>query len=225
MDALILAAGRGERMRPLTDRTPKPLLAAGGQSLIERHVQALTRAGIKRLVVNHAHLGEQIIAHLGTGRRFGTSIRYSPEPPGALDTGGGIVNALRLLGSDPFLVVNGDIWTDFDFRTLPGEFAGQAWLVLVSNPPHHPGGDFRLHHGLVLDLAADQGTPLTFSGVGLYRRALFADLAPGRFPLAPILRRAIANREVHGLHFTGAWYDVGTPARLETLQRRLATAT
>ena len=222
---MILAAGRGERMRPLTDRTPKALLAAGGQSLIERHVRALVAAGIRRLVVNHAHLGEQIVTRLGDGSSFGVTIRYSREPAGALETGGGIVQALPLLDSDPFLVVNADIWTDFDFRSLPGDFPGLACLVLVDNPSHHPGGDFRLHRDRVHELAADLGTALTFSGIGLYRRALFAEQKPGKYPLAPILHHAIAAGLVNGMHYTGTWTDVGTPARLRDLQQRLAATT
>lgn len=223
MDALILAAGRGERMRPLTDRVPKPLLTAGGQTLIERHVRALVGAGVTHLVVNHAHLGRQIEDHLGTGARFGAAIRYSPEPAGALETGGGIVNALPLLQSDPFLVLNADIWTDFDFRELPDDFAGLAWLLLVDNPPQHRGGDFRLHHGRVHELSAAHGMPLTFSGIGLYRRALFAGHGPGKYPLAPILRAAMGDDMVSGRHYTGEWWDVGTPDRLQTLRQRLAS--
>ena len=223
MDALILAAGRGERMRPLTDRVPKPLLAAGGQTLIERHVHALVGAGVKRLVVNLAHLGQQIEEHLGDGERFGAAIRYSPEPAGALETGGGIVNALPLLRSDPFLVLNADIWTDFDFRELPTDFGGLAWLLLVDNPPQHPDGDFRLHDGRVHELSAARGTPLTFSGIGCYRRALFAGHAPGRYPLAPILRAAMGAGMVSGQHYSGEWWDVGTLDRLQALRQRLAT--
>lgn len=225
MDALILAAGRGERMRPLTDRVPKALLTVDGQTLIERHVRALVTAGITRLVVNHAHLGMQIEEHLGNGERFGAAIRYAPEPAGALETGGGIVNALPLLESDPFLVLNADIWTAFDFHDLPPDFAGLAWLLLVDNPPQHRDGDFRLQAGRVHELSAESGIALTFSGIGLYRRSLFAGRARGRYPLAPILRAAMAEGMVSGRHYSGEWWDVGTPARLEALRQRLLTAT
>jgi len=219
MRALILAAGRGERMRPLTDTIPKPLLAVGGRPLIEWHLQALAEAGIREVVINHAWLGEQIEAALGDGERFGLRIRYSPEPPGALETAGGIVNALPLLGEAPFLVVNGDIWTDYPFTRLPREPGrGQAHLVLVDNPSHHPQGDFHLAAGRV----QAEGTPrLTFSGIGLYSPALFAGLEPGRRPLAPVLREAMARGRVIGEHYGGRWFDIGTPERLARLDAEL----
>lgn len=218
MKAMILAAGRGERMRPLTDATPKPLLRAGGRALIEYHLDNLLRAGITDIVINHAHLGAQIEAALGDGSRYGAHIAYSPEPEGALETGGGIVQALPLLGDGPFLVVNGDIWTDFDYRALPQDIAGLAWLVLVDNPEHHAAGDFHLREGRVFA----EGEPrLTFSGIGLYRAALFAGCMPGKFPLAPLLRAAMARGEVQGLHYTGRWWDIGTPQRLADLDRLL----
>lgn len=218
MHAMILAAGRGERMRPLTDTTPKPLLRAGGRALIEYHLDNLVRAGIADIVVNHAHLGAQIEAALGDGARYGARIVYSPEPEGALETGGGIQRALPLLGDGPFLVVNGDIWTDFDYATLPRDFAGLAYLVLVDNPAHHPAGDFCLRDGCVTD---DDGPRLTFSGIGLYRAALFAGCTPGQFPLAPVLRAAMARGAVRGMHYTGRWWDIGTPQRLAELDRML----
>lgn len=218
MKAMILAAGRGERMRPLTDTTPKPLLRAGGRTLIEYHLDNLVRAGITDIVINHAHLGAQIEAALGDGARYGARIVYSPEPEGALETGGGIQRALPLLGDGPFLVVNGDIWTDFDYACLPRDFAGDAYLVLVDNPAHHLAGDFCLRDGCVTE---DGGARLTFSGIGLYRATLFAGCLPGAFPLAPLLRAAMARGEVRGTHYTGRWWDIGTPQRLTELDRLL----
>jgi MurNAc alpha-1-phosphate uridylyltransferase len=211
MKAMILAAGRGERMRPLTDSTPKPLLRIGGQMLIEHHVHALARAGISELVINHAHLGEQIVRALGDGSAYGVSIRYSHEHDAALDTGGGIFNALPLLGEAPFLVVNADIWTDFDFSGLPQDIEGLAHLVMVDNPPQHPEGDFSLSEGRL----SQQGPAmLTYSGIGVYRPELFAGCSPGAFPLAPLLRAAMDQGRVTGEHFSGSWFDIGTPERL-----------
>lgn len=218
MRALILAAGRGERMRPLTDTTPKPLLKAGGRRLIEYHIEALAAAGITELVINHAHLGAQIEAALGEGERYGVRIRYSPEGT-ALETGGGILHALPLLGPAPFLVINGDIWTDFPFSHLPPVPRGLAHLVLVDNPPHHPEGDFALVRGVVQPAGGPQ---FTFAGIGLYRPELFAGCRSGRFPLAPLLREAIAQRQVHGEHYRGRWTDIGTPERLAALEAELA---
>lgn len=215
---MILAAGRGERMRPLTDRVPKPLLPVAGKPLIEYHIAALARAGVESLVVNHAHLGEQIVAALGDGSRFGIPIVYSAEPPGALETGGGIARALPLLGSGPFLVVNGDIWTEYDFAGLMQSPPGLAHLVLVPNPPQHPTGDFVLDGERV---AAGPGDSLTFSGIGLYRPELFAGSPAGAFPLAPLLRAAMVRGEVSGECYQGAWYDIGTPERLAGLDRQL----
>ncbi|HUT40132.1 MAG TPA: nucleotidyltransferase family protein [Gammaproteobacteria bacterium] len=211
MKAMILAAGRGERMRPLTDRTPKALLRVGGQTLLEHHVHALARAGITELVINHAHLGEQIVRALGDGAAYGVAIRYSPETGAALETGGGVFNALPLLGAAPFLVVNADIWTDFDFTGLPRDIDGLAHLVMVDNPPQHPDGDFSLSAGR---LAQRGPAMLTFSGIGVYRPALFDGCAAGAFPLAPLLRKAMDAGQVSGEHYTGRWYDIGTPQRL-----------
>ncbi len=211
MKAMLLAAGRGERMRPLPDSTPKTLLRIGGQTLIEHHIHALVRAGITELVINHAHLGEQIVRALGDGSAYGVSIQYSPEQGAALETGGGIFNALPLLGEAPFLVVNADIWTDFDFAGLPQDVDALAHLVMVDNPPQHPAGDFSLSEGRL----AQQGPAmLTFSGIGLYRPELFAGCTPGAFPLAPLLRAAMDEEQVTGEHFTGGWFDIGTPERL-----------
>jgi len=220
MKAMILAAGRGERMRPLTDTTPKPLLRAGGRMLIEYHLDNLLRAGITDIVINHAHLGAQIEAALGDGSRYGAHIRYSPEPEGALETGGGIFQALPLLGSEPFLVVNGDVWTDYPFARLPTGPAGLAHLVLVGNPPHHPQGDFALTDDGRVEECGPQR--LTFSGISVLRPELFARCGPGRFPLGPLLRRAMAVRQVNGEHYTGGWRDIGTPQRLAELDRELS---
>ena len=221
MKAMILAAGRGERMRPYTDLTPKPLLSVGGRRLIEYHLNALAGIGLSDIVINHAHLGQQIEAVLGDGRRYGVSIHYSAEGEQGLETGGGIFNALPLLGHDPFIVVNGDIWTDYPFARLPRQPQGLAHLVLVDNPEFKDGGDFMLdQHGHVRN---DDGTSLTFSGIAVYRPELFAACQAGVFPLAPLLRQAIARGQVSGEHYPGQWVDVGTPQRLQALQDWLAS--
>lgn len=220
MKAMILAAGRGERMRPLTDHLPKPLLTAGGRCLIEYHIAALVGIGITEIVINHAHLGAQIEATLGDGSRYGARILYSPEGVMGLETAGGIFNALPLLGDGPFTVVNGDIWTDYPFQQLPREPGGLAHLVLVDNPPHHSKGDFVLREGKVSAPGEGDAT-LTFSGIGVYRPALFAGCTPGRFPLAPLLRKAMEAGRVSGEHYTGGWVDVGTPQRLRELDESL----
>lgn len=216
MKAMLLAAGRGERMRPLTDATPKPLLRIGGQTMIERHIHALARAGITEMVINHAHLGEQLVAALGDGHAYGVGIAWSAESGGALDTGGGIFNALPLLGEAPFLVVNTDIWTDFPFASLPAEIDGLAHLVMVDNPAHHAEGDFSLSAGR---LSQRGPAMLTFSGIGVYRPALFANCNPGAFPLAPLLRQAMDSDQVSGEYYRGSWFDIGTPERLEAVNR------
>jgi MurNAc alpha-1-phosphate uridylyltransferase len=209
-------------MRPLTDVTPKPLLRVGKLRLIEYHLYALASSGIKDIVVNHAHLGEQITRALGDGSGYGLRIAYSAEPEGALETAGGIVKALPLLNSDPFIVVNGDIWTDYPFDQLPPKPEGLAHIVLVDNPAHHSGGDFLLAGAKVSEIRPDRpGMRLTFSGIGIYRRALFAHLAPGRIPLAPILREAMAREQVTGEHYRGGWIDIGTPERLAELDAEL----
>ncbi len=225
MRAMILAAGRGERMRPLTDATPKPLLLAGGKPLIVWHIEALVRAGIRDLVVNHAHLGRMIEAALGDGARFGARIAWSPEAE-ALETAGGIANALPLLGDGPFLVVNGDIACDCDFAPLAARAQTLrasgllAHLLLVPNPPHHPQGDFVLREGRVV--SGNEGR-LTFSGIGLYEPALFAGIARGaRARLAPLLRAAMDEGRVGGELHGGRWLDVGTPERLAQLDRELS---
>ncbi len=211
--AMILAAGRGERMRPLTDHTPKPLLEAGGKPLIVYPIEALANAGVRRIVINHAHLGGQIEAALGDGCRWGVEIRYSPEQQ-ALETGGGICKALPLLGDDPFIVVNGDVWSDCDFSRLELAEGDLAHLVLVPNPAHHPEGDFVLREGRVYA----EGEPrVTFSGIGVYHPRLFKGCEPRPFPLASLLRRAMADRQVGGHLHPGRWMDVGTPQRLARL--------
>jgi MurNAc alpha-1-phosphate uridylyltransferase len=216
MKAMLLAAGRGERMRPLTDTIPKPLLRIGGQTMIERHIHALARAGFTELVINHAHLGAQLVAALGDGQAYGVDIAWSAEPAGALETGGGIFNALPLLGDGAFLVVNADVWTDFPFARLPVEIDSLAHLVMVDNPTHHPGWDFSLSTG---HLAQRGPAMLTFSGIGVYRPELFAGCSPGAFPLAPLLRRAMDAGQVSGEHYRGSWFDIGTPDRLEAVNR------
>lgn len=219
MKAMILAAGRGERMRPLTDTTPKPLLKVGDRTLIEHHLTALARAGFREVVVNTGHLGAQIEAALGGGDRHGVRIIYSREDAAILDTGGGIHNALPLLGSAPFLVVNGDVFTDFAFERLPADPVGLAHLVLVPNPPQHPHGDFALQGDAVISAGAAR---FTFSGIGVYRPQLFADCRPGVFPLAPLLRQAMSAGQVSGELYEGTWRDVGTPARLQALDAELS---
>ena len=222
--AMILAAGRGERMRPLTDHTPKPLLEVGGKSLIARHLDKLADAGFREVTINHAHLGEKIEAAVGDGRRWGLRVRYSPEPR-ALETAGGIRQALPLIGAHVFAVVNADVYSDYDYaglaramrQLLAGEM--QAHLVLVDNPPHNPRGDF------VLDgaRASDAGDPrLTFSGMGAYRAPLFEPLAAGeKHALAPLLRGQMAQGRVSAEHYHGRWTDVGTPERLAELDAQL----
>jgi MurNAc alpha-1-phosphate uridylyltransferase len=214
MRAMLLAAGRGERMRPLTDKTPKPLLRIGGQMLIEHHIHALARAGITELVINHAWLGNLIERALGNGAAYGVHIEYSPEGETGLETGGGILRALPLLGTQPFLVVNADIWSDYDFSVLPREPEGLAHLVMVDNPPHHPQGDFSLVAG---QLAQHGPLMLTFSGIGLYRPQLFAGCEAGVFPLAPLLRKTMDRGQVSGEYYAGKWFDIGTPERLESV--------
>ncbi|HHM06525.1 MAG TPA: nucleotidyltransferase family protein [Gammaproteobacteria bacterium] len=219
MKAMILAAGRGERMRPLTNTLPKPLLTVAGKPLIHYHIEALRAAGITRLVINLAYRGAQIQAALGDGSRFGVQIQYSHEGPQPLETGGGILHALALLGDQPFIVVNGDIWTNYSYARLPARPPGLAHLVLVDNPPHNPQGDFALRQGRVHD---GDGVRLTYSGIGVYRPELFSSCAAGRFPLAPLLRRAIARGRVSAEHYTGTWFDIGTPARLAEVEQRLS---
>ncbi|MDR3388674.1 MAG: nucleotidyltransferase family protein [Rudaea sp.] len=217
--ALIFAAGRGERMRPLTDATPKPLLRAGGRLLIEYHLQRLAAAGVREVAINTSHLAEQFPAALGDGSRWGLRIRYAYEGPEPLETGGGMLNALPLLGDAPFIAVNGDIWTEFDFSALPQNPAGLAHLVMVDNPEHHARGDFVLREGRL----RDEGDPrLTFAGIGVYRPELLAGQVPGKFSIVPILREAMRAGEVVGEYFRGRWSDIGTPQRLAQLNGQSA---
>ena len=222
MKAMILAAGRGERMRPLTDTTPKPLLMAGGKPLIVWHLERLAACGFRDVVINHAHLGDRIEAALGDGRAFGLSIRYSPEPPGALETAGGIAHALPLLGNEPFLVVNGDVWCDWDFRRAHTLTHQRAHLVFVDNPPQHAGGDFCLD-GETVRYAADRvGPTYTYAGTGIFAPEFFTDVPDGAvMKLRPLLDAAIARRELSGEHHAGRWVDVGTPERLAQLDQEL----
>jgi len=222
MRAMILAAGRGQRMRPLTDTTPKPLLTVGGRTLIERRIDALVRAGFKDLVINLGWLGDQIERHLGDGRRLGAAIRYSHEPPGALETAGGIRHALPLLGDAPFLVVNADVECDFALETLRGLAPdGLAHLVMIDNPDHHREGDFALVAGRL----QHAGTPrLTYSGIGVFRPALFEPLAPGVRALRPVLDEAVSAGRVEGRRHSGRWTDIGTPERLKALDRACGSA-
>ncbi|NJD05005.1 MAG: nucleotidyltransferase family protein [Methylococcaceae bacterium] len=220
MKAMILCAGRGERLRPLTDHTPKPLLQAGGRPLVEHTLIALAAAGIDQIVINTAHLGGMIRDYLGDGRRFGVDIVYSDESDGVLETGGGIHRALPLLASDePFLVVNGDIGCDYPYSRLLNRAVDLAHLVLVTNPPHHPAGDFGLVGERVIDAGAHPRH--TFAGIGLYRAELFRDCQPGRFPLAPLLRQAMGQQRVSGEHYPGFWMDIGTAERLAEFDARL----
>jgi N-acetyl-alpha-D-muramate 1-phosphate uridylyltransferase len=227
--ALIFAAGLGERMRPLTNHTPKPLLMAGGKPLIVWHLEKLAAMDVRYVVINTSHLAEQFPEALGDGARWGLRIRYAYEGPTPLETGGGMLNALDLLGSDPFLTISGDVWTNADFAALPAEPAGLGHLLMVDNPPHHPSGDFALDaQGRVLD-----ETPrLTYSGIGVFRRELLHDwrtvvdtdgahAKPPRFKLRPLLERAMAQGQLHGSHHRGAWTDVGTPQRLAELEHQL----
>jgi N-acetyl-alpha-D-muramate 1-phosphate uridylyltransferase len=223
MRAMILAAGRGERMRPLTDHTPKPLLAVGGKPLIVWHIERLAQAGFKQLVINHAYLGQQIEDTLGDGARWGVSIQYSPEKT-ALETAGGIAKAIHLLTDDgknyaPFLVVNGDVFTEVDFASARLQPNILAHLVMVDNPPQHPNGDFCLQDGL---LQAEGEAKLTFSGIGIYAPSLFKEVEVGQpAKLAPLLKHAMAQGLVTGEHYQGVWHDIGTPERLMELDALL----
>ena len=225
MKAMVLAAGRGERMRPLTLERPKPLLEAGGVPLIVHHLRALRDAGCPDVVVNLSWLGEQIRAALGDGTAHGVRIAWSEEGPEPLETGGGIFRALPLLLPGPFLVVNGDVWTDVDYRTLgdalaPGDL---AHLVLVANPGHNPNGDFALDRGRIVEDAGPGIPRYTYSGVGVYRPELFDGCRDGIFKLAPLLRAAARAGRVGARVHLGAWMDIGTPERLADLDRKLRT--
>lgn len=219
---MVLAAGRGERMRPLTDDQPKPLLRVGGKRLIEYHLERLAAAGFREVVINTGWLGDKIEATLGSGERYGLAITYSHERPEALETGGGIFKALPLLGSAPFLLVNGDVWTDIDFGALRRDPPADSFahLVLVRNPPQHARGDFLLENGR---LSEGEGSRQTYSGVGIFRSRMFEGCQPGKFPLLPLLRRAIAQRALSGELHEGRWYDIGTTERLAALDALLTS--
>jgi MurNAc alpha-1-phosphate uridylyltransferase len=223
MKAFILAAGRGERMRPLTDHTPKPLLEAGGKPLIVWHLERLAAAGFRDIVINHAHLGCMIEKTLGDGSQWGLRIQYSPEPPGALETAGGIANALPLLDDQPFLVVNGDVYCDMDFCHFSGSTATGPHLVMVANPPHHAGGDFSLDGNRLIHANGEQ--TLTYAGIGVFAPSFFAEVKPGTvMKLRPLLDAAIAAGTLTGERFAGRWVDVGTPQRLAELDQELRAA-
>lgn len=219
MKAMVLAAGRGERMRPLTDQLPKPLLPVAGKPLIGYHLEALARAGVRDVVVNLSWLGAKIREALGNGARYGVRIAYSDEGPVPYETGGGIFAALPLLGPAPFLVVNGDVWSDIDFAALELDGEAHARLVLVPNPSHHPRGDFGLEQDDVVERESER---FTYSGIGVYRPEFFHGCEPGRFPLLPLLRRAIAARRVRGQVHHGEWSDIGSPERLAALEQQLS---
>jgi N-acetyl-alpha-D-muramate 1-phosphate uridylyltransferase len=222
MRAMILAAGRGERMRPLTDTRPKPLLEVGGKPLIQYHLEALAHAGIRDIVINLAWQGELIRGALGQGERLGVRIRYSEEPEGALETGGGILAALPLLGPDPFLVISGDIWTDFPLGSCIDRLAGGdvAHFVLAPNPAFHVEGDFGLESGRLLDRAPR----LTYANIGVLRAEFFAGRPAGRFPLAPLMFEWIRQGRVSGELYRGRWHNLGTPKQLTQLDAELRAA-
>lgn len=220
MKAMILAAGRGERMRPLTDAMPKPLLPVAGKPLIQHHIERLARAGVRELVINLAWKGAMLREALGSGERFGVRIAYSDEGERALETGGGIFNALPLLGDAPFLIVNGDVWTDVRFDMLVEKGLGRdlAHLVLVPNPPQHANGDFSLAGDRVIERS---GATATYSGVAVFTREFFAACSPGPFKLLPLFLAAISAGRLSGELYTGEWFDIGTPQRLEELDALL----
>ncbi|KEZ75663.1 N-acetylmuramate alpha-1-phosphate uridylyltransferase MurU [Salinisphaera hydrothermalis] len=221
MKAMILAAGRGERLRPLTDRVPKPLIDVGGQPLIGHHLRALAAAGLRDVVINVAYRGEQIQRALGDGRRYGLRIVYSLEEPGALDTGGGIAHALPLLGPAPFMLISSDVFSDIDYGALAAARAGaEAHLVLVDNPVHHARGDFGLRGERVVDAAPR----LTYAGVGVFAPHWFAGRSEPRFPLAAVLREAIDADAASGEHHRGRWIDVGRPSALAAARQGLSAA-
>jgi len=215
---MILAAGRGERLRPLTDSKPKPLVELGGRPLIEYHLQALAAAGFREIVINQGHLGDQLPAALGDGRRWGVRIHWSDEQPEALETGGGIFQALPLLGRGPFLVVNGDIWTRYDFSCLRAVKCDWAHLVMVPNPPHNRSGDFALTGARVRQKGPGMHT---FSGMAVYHPRLFAECRPGKFSVVPLLRAAMEDHIVTGELYCGDWNDIGTIERLQAIRAQL----
>ncbi|MFQ6004506.1 MAG: nucleotidyltransferase family protein [Woeseia sp.] len=213
---MILAAGRGERLRPITDELPKALVEVNGESLLERHLKALRESGVETVIINLGWLGEQIVQRAGSGSRFGLNIIYSPEYDNALETGGGIYRALPLLGSEPFWVINADTYTDFRLPEVRLDNDMLGHLILVPTPPDKNNIDFELQTGLIRNA---KSPALTFSGFGLYRPELFADQKPGRFPITPVLRRAADNGKLSGSLFEGLWEDVGTVERLKQLNQ------
>ncbi len=215
MRAMILAAGRGERLRPLTDSLPKPLVEVGGKPLIEHHLQALAKAGFREIVINQNHLGNMLRSALGDGERWDINIHWSNEQPEALETGGGIHQALPLLGSSPFLVVNGDIWTDYPYSRLRAIKCDWAHLVMIPNPVHNLGGDFTLLNARIRNEGGDK---LTFSGIGVYHPRLFDACTPGKFSVVPLLRSTMENHLVTGEIYKGVWEDIGTLERLEAVR-------
>lgn len=221
MKAMILAAGRGERMRHLTDNTPKPLLKLAGKALIEYSLEGLVKAGFTEIVINVAYLGQQILDYCGDGSRWGVSIQYSNEGETALETAGGIAKALPLLGAEPFLVVNADILFDYPLETLRQQRIDWAHLVMIDNPPHHPQGDFCLQAD---GLLSEQGQPkFTFSGIGVYHPAMFADVPVGEpLKLRPLLNAGMQQRRISGEYFNGLWLDIGTPERLQEIADRVS---
>ena len=225
MKVMLLAAGVGERMRPLTDRTPKPLLAVGAIPLIEHHIRRLADVGLTDLVINVSHLAAQIIEYCGDGSRWGVSIAYSPESE-PLETAGGIINAMPLLGDAPFMVVNGDVWTDYPFAQLAavglGAAASEAHLVLVDNPAQHPMGDYALSRQGILEIKEPTAMGLTYAGLGLYSPTFFTGVLAGKLAMRPLLDEAIPRGVVGGEYYPGQWVDVGTPQRLKDLDEMVS---
>ena len=231
MKALIFAAGKGERMRPLTHHTPKPLLAVGGKRLIEWHIEKLAACGVRDIVINTSWLAECFEPALGDGSRWNLSLHYSYEGTEPLDTGGGMLQALKIIGDETFIAVNGDIWSDADYSLLPKQIAGCAHLILVDNPAHNTKGDFMLDKSGCMH--SDGESKLTFSGIGIYQPKLLTNWrdvigevngaaeTPPRFKLAPLLRHAMYAGQISGEHHIGRWTDVGTPERLDELNRQL----
>ena len=222
MRAMILAAGRGERLRPLSDSVPKPLVEVGGKPLIEHHIQALAEAGFREIVINQGHLGDMLPPAIGDGSHWNITIHWSDEQPEALETGGGIHQALPLLGSSPFLVVNGDIWTDYPFSRLRAIKCDWAHLVMIPNPSQHPAGDFSLHNARIRNEGENL---LTFSGIGVYHPRLFDGCTAGKFSVVPLLRCAMENHLVTGEKYVGGWEDIGTLERLETIRKLVQAKT
>lgn len=220
MKAMILAAGRGQRMRPLTDNQPKPLLSVAGKPLLTYHLEKLASAGVREVVINHAWKGEQIEQFVGDGSEWKLQVSFSPEPEGGLETAGGIIQALPLLGDEPFWVINGDIWTDWDYSELPKGLPDDmlAHLVMVDNPPHNADGDFAVKDGYLTEKTQDSKT---FAGIGLYRKTLLEPYPEGKHPLKPFFEKAMAERKVLASVMGGLWTDVGTPERLEQLNQQL----